>query len=388
MSVKKIYALYPGINNLEKAIKWLRVSDLEFAKNFVWDDVKPDYIIASDKIYAEAWYAQKFLELVSNNPDSIRIFLTGEAILPDFNIFDYAITPNYDFAFMDRFARRLYYFVPSYGTPDGINDLTFNAAKSLITSKKRFCNFLYSNGKAHPYRDKLFHAVSEYKRVESLGPHLNNVNTLITRNGGGGLRLSPDAMNFSAELKSHYKFSIACENARYYGYTSEKLLTSFSAHTVPIYWGNPVVAQEYNPEAFINCHDYSSFDEIIKRIREIDEDDDLWSYMVSQPWQTEEQRRAAELERRSYEEFTTNIFTQPLEKAKRHPKGFWPGIYEVCFWRGLPEPRTLSSRIMGLVKHPSLIIDRIQRRLIKVFPSLDRKPKLKLTDINDFFRDD
>ena len=320
---------------------------------------------------------------MSCNPGSIRIFWAGEAVLPDFNIFDYAITPNYNFSFMDRSARRVYKLL-TYEIHQEINDLTLDEAKTLITGKKCFCNFLYSNGMAAPYRDKLFHAVSEYKRVDSLGPYLNNVNTLITLGGGGGMRKSYVWASASIEIKSHYKFSIACENARFYGYTSEKLLTSFAAHTVPIYWGNPVVAQEYNPEAFINCHNYSSFDELIKRIREIDEDDDLWAYMVSQPWQTEEQQRASEQEDKSYKEFITNIFTQPLDKAKRRPEGTYTDImYAPCFKRGLPKTRTLSSRIMELVKHPDRIIDKIQRRLSRFYG-----PKLKTTDINDFFRDD
>ena len=393
MSAKKIYAMYLGIDNLDKAVRWLRIADLELAKNFVWDDTNPDYIIASDKIYAIPEYAQKFLELANNNPDSIRIFFTGEALLPDFNIFDYAVTPNYKFVFMDRSARWIYK-LNTYGfsgdtdlifnTPfNETNDLTFDAAKSLIRSKKRFCNFMYSHNLGHPYRDKLFHAVSEYKRVDSLGSHLNNVNTLITVNDGGEV-YKAGWTSASVEIKKHYKFSIACENARYYGYTTEKLLTSFAAHTVPIYWGNPVVAQEYNPEAFINCNEYSSFDEIIKRIREIDENDDLWAYMVSQPWQTEEQQRASEQERRSYEEFMTNIFTQPLDKAKRRPEGTYvDGDYTSFFQMGLPKRKTLSERIMGLIMHPGRIIDRIQRRLSRFYGS-----KLKSTDINDFFKDD
>ena len=45
-------------------------------------------------------------------------------------------------------------------------------------------------------------------------------------------------------MKKPYKFSIAFENAWYPGYTSEKIVTSMLAGTIPIYWGNPDISRE------------------------------------------------------------------------------------------------------------------------------------------------
>ena len=136
-------------------------------------------------------------------------------------------------------------------------------------------------------------------KVCFLHPDVRNVNDMLTwLNFNIGALITCEKgiswSELSRMIKSKYKFSIASENARYKGYTSEKLLTSFEAHTVPIYWGNPYVTEEFNPEAFVNCMDYESFDEVVKRVKEIDEDDDLWAYMVSRQWQTDEQKKSSE----------------------------------------------------------------------------------------------
>lgn len=170
-------------------------------------------------------------------------------------------------------------------------------------------------------------------------------------------------------MKSNYKFSIASENATYEGYTSEKLLTSFMAHTVPIYWGNPYAAEEYNPEAFIRCNDYSDFDDVVRRVREIDTNDELWAHIVSQPWQTEEQRRASQKRYESCREFIAHIFTQPLKAAKRRPAGTWPQIYERNFFEHVTSMRNLTRKICRDIG----IIIRLSR--------------LRKTDIDDFFNE-
>ena len=54
------------------------------------------------------------------------------------------------------------------------------------------------------------------------------------------------------------------------------------AGSIPVYWGSPDVAERYNPDAFVNCHDFGSFGEVIERILEIEAD----------PSQLEAMRRA------------------------------------------------------------------------------------------------
>ncbi|MBQ7593786.1 MAG: hypothetical protein IJU48_05475 [Synergistaceae bacterium] len=171
----------------------------------------------------------------------------------------------------------------------------------------------------------------------------------------------------SIRLKSKYKFTIAAENSRSDGYTSEKLLTSFLAHSVPIYWGNPYVAEEYNPEAFINCSDYDNFDSVVKRVREIDENDELWAHIVSQPWQTEQQRNNSKKQYEHYKKFMVNIFTQPLNEASRHFEG-WFYIYEYGKWFFSHEisygkKPSYLLKILKLLFKPKLFMIKLKRNL-------------------------
>ena len=90
-------------------------------------------------------------------------------------------------------------------------------------------------------------------------------------------------------MKKPYKFSIAFENAWYPGYTSEKIVTSMLAGTIPIYWGNPDISREFNSASFINCHDFPTLDDAAAYVQKVDEDDNLWCEIMSRPWKTPEQ---------------------------------------------------------------------------------------------------
>ncbi len=78
-----------------------------------------------------------------------------------------------------------------------------------------------------------------------------------------------------------YKFTIAFENESCPGYTTEKIIHALAAGSVPIYWGNPDVARLFNPSAFINCHDFSSFEEVVEKILSIDDNDNDYKHYLS-----------------------------------------------------------------------------------------------------------
>ncbi len=199
---------------------------------------------------------------------NIIVLFLGEAIEPDFNIADYAI----GFSLLDYRGRYVHlpnpltYFKNSFSLIS-INDYN-------LPEKTNFCNFIYSNGNSHPKRDELFKILDNYKHVDSLGRHLNNKK--IVDKGW------KDVIN----IKCPYKFSIASENALFEGYTSEKIWTSLNAHTIPIYFGNPLITSEINSKCFINTNNMSS-DEIIEIVKKIDNDESLFNDMLLQPWQTE-----------------------------------------------------------------------------------------------------
>ena len=215
------------------------------------------------------------------NKAKIVVLFLGEAIEPDFNIADYAI----GYPVIDYNERYVRLPVPYTFFNQLISNKTnnLNDASAELKLKTGFCNFIYSNSYSHPRRDELFYLINQYKQVDSLGKHLRNKT------------VSDPGMAGTWKLKRPYKFSIAAENASFEGYTSEKIWTSLNAHTVPIYFGNPLIETEINPECFINANNLSDA-ELIKRVKEVDNDDNLYKHMISQPWQTQEQIKAYEKE--------------------------------------------------------------------------------------------
>ena len=303
------------------AFGWLPPLNDEIKSRIVWDDENPDYVFSTTWQYVNRKFFNAFKKLYLKNKQRIYIFIGDEALNPDLNIFDYAITFNCNLQDGDRICRippGLFLDMPFH------NDMTYQAALNKIKNNNlKFCNFIYSNPDAHPLRDELFYKLSEYKRVDSHGPHLNNTGTERSREAG-------DYQEIGIKIKSNYKFSIAAENAILNGYTSEKLVTSLKAHTVPIYFGNPQVAKEFNPEAFINFNDLDfNFDALIAKVKEIDEDDELWAKMVSAPWHTEEQIKYINNKAESYKNFINKLFdpSVPLSKKKRVPMGTWADRY-------------------------------------------------------------
>ncbi|MCR5651302.1 MAG: hypothetical protein K6F86_09005 [Lachnospiraceae bacterium] len=248
--------------------------------------------------------------------DGVRIFWTGEDVSPDFNLVDYAIGFDH-ISFGDRYFRRPLYL----GYKE---DWELAKKKHLNVDRsaheRKFCNFVYSNGNAVRQREDFYHILSKYKKIDSGGRYLNNV---------GG------PVDNKCEFQKNYKFSIAFENASTPGYVTEKITQAFAAGTVPIYWGNPLVADEFNTKAFINCHDFSSFDEVIKFVKEVDENDELYYGFLNEPMCTDEQLKKAEDTENKLEEFLLNIFTQPYEKAFRRNMGFWGRNYEMKMKRQL-----------------------------------------------------
>ncbi len=133
----------------------------------------------------------------------------------------------------------------------------------------------------------------------------------------------PDKLAF----QSASKFAIAAENCSSPGYTTEKIVQAMAAHTIPIYWGDPLVTRDFNPKAFINCHDYPSFEAVAQRVAEIDQDDALWCEIMSEPW-FRDGREPEYLKQASILDFFEHIFSQPLEKAYRRDRVGWGRIYE------------------------------------------------------------
>ncbi|KKU75134.1 MAG: hypothetical protein UY00_C0052G0001, partial [Candidatus Wolfebacteria bacterium GW2011_GWA1_47_6] len=233
-------------------------------------------------------------------------FYTGENISPDFNLCDYAFGFDH-MDFGDRYYRMPLYLMAIFYRKEElemIGDADFAKqvflTKTDLLKKTGFCSFVYSNYLGSDARKTFFDKLSAYKQVHAGGGYLNNV--------GGKVA---NKLAFEAE----HKFSIAFENSSRSGYTTEKIVSSLLAKTIPIYWGNPDIGREFNEKRFINCHRYKDFDAAVKRVEEIDRDNDLYLSIINEP--VVAKGYDFDLVRKGFENFLIRIIDQPLDAAKR-----------------------------------------------------------------------
>lgn len=225
----------------------------------------------------------------------IRIFYTGECQTPDFNQCDYAI--GFDrLQFGDRYLRIPLYMLFQYKKDFLALQQHKPYSPKVLKDKTGFCNFVYSNCFAQDERTQMFELLSQYKKVDSGGRYRNNI---------GG------AVKDKKAFQEKYKFTIAFENTSCDGYATEKITEAFAAGTIPIYYGDPYIAEDFDEGAFVNCHRYNSFEEVVERVKEIDQDDQLYMRMLNTP--------AVKIEYKAMDDFLFNIVDQPLSEASRRP---------------------------------------------------------------------
>lgn len=244
---------------------------------------------------------QKYNVIVTNNnPDivitlssndryqnAIMVHYSGEPFF-DIGSCNYAITSFYNDD--NRFFRVPLYLLYNYdylkhGVIDSYEYLVKNIKnpKEILKSKTNFCAFI-SQGGGYPecIRTRFFYELSKYKKVDSAGRYLNNHPHISGE--PGTIHGSINKMDF---LKS-YKFAMSFENRKhfngYIGYTTEKIFEPIMANSLPIYWGNPRIGDDFNTKSFINWDDFGSDEKAIEEIIRIDNDDDLYMDYMSQKY--------------------------------------------------------------------------------------------------------
>lgn len=254
--------------------------------------------------------------------DCIRIFISNEAVYPNLNLYDYAVTYS-DFTVTDRLLpnRDAFEHLKYKRLADSKED-----ARAVLRQKSGFCNFVYTNGYADIFREELFRQLSEYKKVDSGGKFLNNIGYHVE-----------DLLSFQRQ----YKFSIACENSFYKGYITEKLINALNAKTIPIYWGDPDVCKIINQKAIINCHEYPDMESIIKEVERLDKDDEAYMEKLQEPILLEEDMIENYLAQR--EAFIYHIVDQPYTEAFRRNRGVRGQWYNDFICHGLGYPNEWFS---------------------------------------------
>lgn len=260
----------------------------------------------------------------------VRIVTMGENLRPDFNLYDYAFGFD-DMQFGDR-----YYHIPYYYYSDdrwkAAREKHLHIDRQKIRDRK-FCSVVVSNElNSYPARRDFFDTLFQYKQVDSGGRAYNNI--------GGPVE---DKLAFL----NKYKFNIAFENSSTPGYVTEKIMDAFAAGVVPIYWGAPDIAKEFNNKAFINCHQFSSWEEVVRELKRLDKDEDAYMDMLKTPILTEDCFASKFCNDSYYQQCIRSIFDQEPQRAIRRTNSEhgWGAFYErdVQRWAEMNQSRLTNT---------------------------------------------
>ncbi|MGF1484676.1 MAG: glycosyltransferase family 10 domain-containing protein [Opitutales bacterium] len=226
-----------------------------------------------------------------------KLFFTDEGDQPDFRHYDYAITQRK----LDdpRHCRQ-----PSYARwlddPNRLIKQPGEADKTLA-EKDKFCAFFtgYANAKVQ-HRIDFFNTLSRYRPVDSGGKAMNNI--------GGPV---PFGLKAKLAFLRRYKFTIAFENKQLPGYITEKIIEPMAARSVPIYWGDPGIVEEFNPKSFINANDFDSFRALADYVATVDQDASLYREYLEAPF-----FRGNALNRFFAPEYLLNFFDHVIGEAR------------------------------------------------------------------------
>lgn len=197
----------------------------------------------------------------------VKVFVNQECVAPDFNECDYAISSS-----KMEFDGRNLYMPPAFLLHLEDSGQASSAPLSHDLAQRPFCSFLYSqrkHGIGSQIRATFCETLMKYKKVDCPGKVLHNMDAPeLSRRFAGDWNAS------KIRFISKYKFNIAFENSNSKGYITEKLTDALLAHTVPIYWGSEGDLGDFPKEALIYANDYPDINDLIARIKEVDQNDD------------------------------------------------------------------------------------------------------------------
>ncbi len=241
---------------------------------------KPDLLIFSYD------YTGKRLDKTYDPSETVKVFFGCENVQPDFNDCHAAISQKY--IDQDNHFRLPLWtqYVNWFGSrpmvsnrdqcylidPNSLLQKKFDP-DSLLKQKTNFCNFLYTQPRG--LRMTFMDYFKGYKKIDSAGKLHNNM--------GGTVQGRSDHI-FKIMWQESYKFTASLENDLDPGWTTEKLLHPMSTLSLPIYWGNERVSDEFNTESFINIHDFDSVESAVEYVKEVDNNQDLYLDIMSRPW--------------------------------------------------------------------------------------------------------
>ena len=266
---------------------------------------KEDFITPILKKYFE-------IELDKNHPDVLihsmfnkmsdtvnykckKILILGENFRPQQFGSDYSISfdPHSETNFRLPLWQICILLCPQY------KERLYNRLNYKEEEFQRWCAFTVSNP-SNFMRISAYNYLSQYKRISSYGKVLTNDFSLQRVTQGKYWRDAKDEFF----LKRPHKFMITYENTPQKYYCTEKLMDAFLVGSMPIYWGDTRVGEDWNPDAFINVMKYTGWGDEIKRI---DSNREYFDKYYKQPVFTPEQKLKLEDNLKNFETWLIKV---------------------------------------------------------------------------------
>ena len=271
-------------NNSQK--KWLN-NKLKGKFNIKFDSKNPDYLLYN--VFGNNHLNQKY-------DNSIKIAVYTENIIPNFTEAEYAIG-HYHINYLDR------YFKSSIFLWRKLNNTKFLFYRNRVINnpqRTKFCAAVISNGHYDAFRIKFINELNKYKKIDMGGKYNNNI-------GGSVI--------YKIKFLSSYKFSIAMENSEGDGYISEKIIDSFLAGTIPLYYGDYMIDEYINPKSYILIKGEKDIVKKIKYIKKIDNNNKLYKDFLKERVLLDDNIK--NIYNKEIKEFLWHIFEQDKSKAYR-----------------------------------------------------------------------
>lgn len=262
--------------------------------------------------------------------DCIRIYYTPENKKTDFSACDFSI--SFEFLNKPNHYRLPFY---AYRILEGNlleklkTNLTRDQATKLWYEKGKFCSMVVSNSKAK-FRLNFYRKLNNIKKVDSGGTILNNI--------GGRVH---DKMKFI----DNYKFNLVFENESYPGYLTEKLVDALVVNSIPLYWGDPLVNEDFNPNRFINLNEFTSEQLLIDKVLKLEKDKEAYISVLLEPV-FRNNLIPSVLDRNKLDNFLWSSIENGLKKkpiAKTYYKYFH--FYNILKYKSEKKIRQITKRI-------------------------------------------
>ena len=200
---------------------------------------------------------------------TFKINFIGEPVLPDHEKYDLVLTSINTINNVVDLPVSVMYILGN----DMFSRLHNRKLANIIPTE--FCCFIVSNSKCEA-RNKMFRLLNQYKKVNSGGSYCNNI--------GGKLAGTWSSDNHLKFIARH-KFMICFENTAMETYSTEKIVNAYLAGVIPIYWSSGHITNIFNPESMLFLNDLSddSYNELLAKIIELDQNDDKYLEFVNRP---------------------------------------------------------------------------------------------------------